>query len=55
MKVMGKYVLIDPKKEGHVKTKSGLDLGSTHRQDIRYREANVIDVGWFCVGYIFDN
>ncbi len=45
MKVMGKYVLIDPKKEGQVKTKSGLDLGSVHRQDIRYREAAVIDAG----------
>ena len=45
MKVMGKYVLIDPKKEGQIKPKSGLDLGSTHSHDIRTREAKVIDIG----------
>lgn len=45
MRVIGKYVIIDPIKEGHVKTKSGFELGKKHREDIRYREATVVEVG----------
>ena len=45
MRVIGKYVIIDPTKEGQVKTKSGFELGKKHREDIRYREATVVEVG----------
>jgi len=42
MKVVNKYVLIEPKKEGPKKTESGFELGDSHREDIRYREAVVV-------------
>ena len=45
MKVIGKYIIIDPVKEGRVKTKSGFELGEKHREDIRYREASVVEIG----------
>lgn len=45
MRVIGKYMLIQPKKEGSTKTKSGLLLSDAHKDDIRYREASVTKTG----------
>jgi len=45
MKAVGKYIVIKPNKEISVKTKGGLILGEKNREDIRYREAEVINVG----------
>ena len=50
MKVTGKYMLIQPKKEGGTKTKSGLILSDAHKDDIRYREAKVANVGGLVEG-----
>ena len=45
MKAVGKYIVISPKKEISKTTKGGLILGEKNREDIRYREAEVINVG----------
>jgi co-chaperonin GroES (HSP10) len=45
MKAVGKYIVISPKKEISVKTKGGLILDEKNREDIRYREAEVVNVG----------
>ncbi len=45
MKAVGKYVVITTKKENTVKTEGGLILGEENREDIRYREGEVIEVG----------
>ena len=45
MKAIGKYIVIEPTKEKDVKTKGGLILANTQREDVRYREAKVITVG----------
>ena len=45
MRVIGKYMLIQPKKEGSTKTESGLLLADAHKDDIRYREAKVTNIG----------
>jgi|TARA_R110000868_G_scaffold349433_2_gene610737 co-chaperonin GroES (HSP10) len=45
MKVIGKYMLIQPKKEGSTKTEGGLILADAHKDDIRYREAVVNSIG----------
>jgi len=45
MRAVGKYILIEPVKEGEVSTKGGLLLAETHRDDIRYREAKVKTIG----------
>jgi co-chaperonin GroES (HSP10) len=50
MRAVGKYILIEPVKEGEVSTKGGLLLAETHRDDIRYREANVKTIGAFVEG-----
>mgnify|MGYP001452574363 CR=1 FL=1 len=45
MKAVGKYIVIKPYKEPAVKTVGGLILGESHREDIRYRVAEVIVAG----------
>ena len=45
MKAVGKYVVITTKSENTVKTEGGLILGEENREDIRYREGEVIEVG----------
>ena len=45
MKAIGKNIIIKRVKEGTTKTKGGLLLAETHRDDIRYVEAVVVSVG----------
>jgi co-chaperonin GroES (HSP10) len=45
MRTIGKYMLIQPVKEGSTKNESGLILSDAHKEDIRYREAKVSRVG----------
>lgn len=45
MKAIGKYIVIKPKKLTTVKTKGGLILSETEKEDIRYREAEVLVTG----------
>jgi co-chaperonin GroES (HSP10) len=45
MKAIGRYIVIEPKKETDVTTKGGLILANSQREDVRYREAKVITVG----------
>ena len=45
MKAIGKYIVIDPIKEVHTKTKGGLILAESQREDIRYRRAKVVKPG----------
>jgi len=50
MKAIGKNLIIKKVKEGTTKTKGGLLLAESHREDIRYVEANVISTGSDVVG-----
>jgi len=45
MKAVGRNLIIQKTKEGTTKTKGGLLLAETHRDDIRYVEAVVVSVG----------
>ena len=45
MKAIGKYIVIEPIKEVDTKTKGGLILAESQREDIRYRRAKVIKPG----------
>tara|TARA_B100002019_G_scaffold13675_1_gene10998 strand:- start:304 stop:564 length:261 start_codon:yes stop_codon:yes gene_type:complete len=45
MKAIGRNIIIKKAKEGTTKTKGGLLLAETHRDDIRYVEAIVISSG----------
>ncbi len=45
MKAIGKYIVINPIKETETKTKGGLILTDTQREDIRYRQAEVLVTG----------
>ena len=45
MRAIGKYIVINPIREVDTKTKGGLILAESQREDIRYREAEVIEVG----------
>ena len=45
MKAVGKYIVIDPIKETETKTKGGLLLTESQREDIRYRRAKVVEPG----------
>jgi co-chaperonin GroES (HSP10) len=46
MRAVGKYIVIDPIKEVDTTTKGGLILAEKQREDVRYRKANVIEVGF---------
>lgn len=45
MKAIGKYIVIEEAQEASVKTKGGLILNESQREDIRYREAKAIVIG----------
>ena len=45
MKAIGRNLIIEKIKEGTTKTKGGLLLAETHRDDIRYTEAIIISAG----------
>ena len=45
MKAIGKYIVIEPIKEINNKTKGGLILAESHREDVRYGQAKIITVG----------
>mgnify|MGYP003952538369 CR=1 FL=1 len=50
MKAIGKYIVINPIKDIETKTEGGLILGEKDREDIRYREGEVITIGTQVVG-----
>ena len=50
MKAIGLNLIIQKVKEGTTATKGGLLLAESHREDIRYIEATVIQVGDQVVG-----
>jgi co-chaperonin GroES (HSP10) len=50
MKAIGRNLIIEKVKEGATKTKGGLLLAEAHREDVRYIEANVLNVGDEVVG-----
>ena len=50
MKAIGRNLIIKKIKEGATKTKGGLLLAEAHREDVRYIEANVLNVGDEVVG-----
>ena len=50
MRAVGKYIVIDPIKEVDTTTKGGLILAEKQREDIRYRQAKVLEVGTEVVG-----
>lgn len=45
MKAIGKNLIIKKAKEGATKTKGGLLLAESHKEDIRYVEAVIVSVG----------
>ena len=45
MKAISKYIVINPLRETDVKTKGGLILADSQRDDVRYRQAEIINVG----------
>ena len=45
MRAIGKYIVIEPIKEVNAKTKGGLILAESQREDVRYRKAKIITVG----------
>ena len=50
MKAIGRNIIINKLKEGITKTKGGLLLAESHREDIRYVEATVVSTGSECDG-----
>ena len=44
MKAIGKYIVINPTKEDNKKTSGGLILTDKQREDIRYRQADIISL-----------
>jgi co-chaperonin GroES (HSP10) len=50
MKAIGRNLIIKKIKEGTTKTKGGLLLAESHRDDIRYIEASVTSIGNDVVG-----
>lgn len=45
MRAIGKYVVIKPIRESDTITKGGLILAEKQREDVRYRQAEVLVVG----------
>jgi len=50
MKAIGKYIVIKEVKSENTKTSGGLMLTEENREDIRYREGQVINIGTDVVG-----
>ena len=46
MRAIGKYIVVDPIKETETKTKGGLLLAESQREDVRYRRAKVVEPGF---------
>jgi len=45
MKAIGRNLIIEKEKQGSSKTKGGLILSETQREDLRYNKAKVISIG----------
>jgi len=45
MKAIGKNIVVKEKKETSKSTKGGLILGEKQREDVRYREGEIVKVG----------
>ena len=45
MEAIGNYVVLEEVLEASTKTQGGLELAEKHREDIRYRKANIISSG----------
>ncbi len=45
MKAVGKYIVISTNEETTTQTKGGLILDEKNREDLRYREAEVVNAG----------
>ena len=50
MRAIGKYIVIEDIKVEDSKTKGGLLLTESHREDIRYRQGKVLNIGTEVVG-----
>ena len=50
MRAIGKYIVIEDVKVEDSKTKGGLLLTESHREDIRYRQGKVLNIGTDVVG-----
>ncbi len=50
MKAIGRNLIIEKLKEGTTKTKGGLMLAENQREDIRYIQAKVLEIGDEVVG-----
>jgi len=50
MKAVGRNLIIEKLKEGTTKTKGGLMLAENQREDIRYIQAKVLEIGDEVVG-----
>jgi len=55
MRAIGRNLIIKIIKEGTTATKGGLLLAESHREDVRYLEAKVINVGDEVVGVKIDD
>jgi len=45
MKAIGRYIIVTPLNRGTEKTKGGLFLTETNREDVRYAQAEVVYIG----------
>ena len=45
MEAIGNYVVLKEVLEASTKTQGGLELAEKHREDIRYRKANIVSSG----------
>ncbi len=45
MEAIGNYIVLEEIIEAATKTQGGLELAEKHREDIRYRKANIISSG----------
>jgi co-chaperonin GroES (HSP10) len=50
MRAIGKYIVIEDIKVEDSKTKGGLLLTESHREDIRYRQGKVLNIGTDVIG-----
>jgi co-chaperonin GroES (HSP10) len=50
MKAIGRYIIVTPLNRGTEKTKGGLFLTETNREDVRYAQAEVVYIGEQVIG-----
>ena len=55
MKAIGRNIIIKRVKEGTTETKGGLLLAEAHKEDVRYLEAIVLNIGDEVVGVKVDD